>query len=82
MTLLMLQPVVGLMLKLWLAPELTLTPPTGVIEPPEPAEAVMVKVEMLTVKVALMEWFAVTLLKVYELTAPTEEPSTVTLLML
>ena len=59
---------------------MTLTLPDGEIEPPEAAEAVM-EYE-LAVKVALIVWFDVTLLKVYELTAPTEAPSTVTVLIL
>jgi len=38
--------------KLWLAPLLTITAPEGVIEPPAPAEAVMVKVLSLAVHLA------------------------------
>ncbi len=46
----------------WLAPELTVTAPDGLIAPLAPAEAVMVKVSI--AKVAEMEWSAVMLEKV------------------
>ena len=65
-----------MIVKVWLAPELTDTAPLGVIDPLEPALAVTVKVSM--AKVAAMVWLAVTFEKVYEATAPTEVPSTVT----
>jgi hypothetical protein len=44
--------------------------------PPVPAEEVIVYV--LTENVAASGWLAVTLVKVYELTAPIDVPSTVT----
>ena len=63
----------------WFDPWLTDTDPLGEIVPPVPAEAVMVYV--FTENVALIVWFAVTLLKLYELTAPTDAPSTRTLVI-
>jgi hypothetical protein len=63
-----------------LAPDATVTVPEGEIIPPVPAEALMVyEVLLLAVKLAEIVWFAVTLLKVYEVTAPTDDPSTRTL---
>ena len=53
--------------------------PDGLIDPPEPAEAPIVYVAML--KLADIVCAAVTLLKVYELTAPTDAPSTRTFAM-
>jgi hypothetical protein len=41
-TLLILYPLLGLIVKLLLAPALTLTEPDGEMDPPEPAVAVMV----------------------------------------
>ena len=55
------------------------TEPLGEMVPPVPAEALIVYV--LTVKLADIVWFAVTLLNVYELTAPTDAPSTRTFAM-
>ncbi len=65
------------------APELTETEPEGLMEPPVPADAVRVYVftevpEEVAEKVADIVWLAVTLLKVYVDTAPTDVPSTVT----
>ena len=65
--------------KVLFEPWLTDTAPDGEIVPPVPADAVIVY--EIAEKVALMVWAAVTLLKVYELIAPTEVPSTVTLVM-
>ena len=59
-----------------MAPRLTVTVPLGLMEPLAPALAVTVKVSM--AKVAAIVWLAVTFEKVYEVTAPTEVPSTVT----
>jgi len=46
------------MVKVWFRPEATLTGPLGLIVPPVPAEAVIVKLD--TAKLALMVWPAVT----------------------
>jgi hypothetical protein len=74
-----LYPLFGVIVKVLLDPEATLTLPDGEIVPPAPAEAEMVYVvEVVDTKVAAMVLFAVTLEKVYELTVPTEEPLTVT----
>jgi hypothetical protein len=48
-------------MKVWLAPEFTVTAPDGEIVPFDPAEAVMVKV--VGAKVTLIVWLAVTLEK-------------------
>jgi hypothetical protein len=63
--------------KVLFEPWLTDTAPDGEIVPPVPADAVIVY--EIAEKVALMVWAAVTLLKVYELIAPWDTPSTVTL---
>ena len=49
-------------MKVWFAPQPTATAPLGVIEPPVPAEAVIVK--LLSAKLATMVWLAVTLVNV------------------
>src|SRR5438552_2452218 len=64
------------MVKLWFAPQLTLTAPEGLIEPLAPAEALMVKVWV--ENEALMVWLVRTLLKVKLEIAPCETPSTST----
>src|SRR6185295_13001811 len=51
----------GTMLKVWLAPQFTLTAPLGLIEPPAPAEALIVKV--LIAYETLIVWLAWTLVK-------------------
>src|SRR5438067_8564504 len=71
----------GVMVKPLLAPQLTPTTPLGLIAPPAPAEALMVKLPE-EVNVALMVWLASTLVKVYVPTAPCETPSTSTSVML
>src|SRR5438093_1607032 len=62
------------MVKLWPTVAFTVTAPDGVMLPLAPADAVIVYVSI--AKLAEMVWFASTLLKVYEVTAPTELPST------
>jgi hypothetical protein len=47
--------------------------PVEDVEPVEPVELVEVEANE-----ALIVWFAITFLKVYELTAPTDAPSTLT----
>ena len=64
MTLLILYPLFGVIVKVLLDPEVTLTLPDGEIVPPVPAEAEMVYVVLLATKVAAMVRFAVTLEKV------------------
>src|SRR5216117_1563184 len=66
----------GVMVKAWCAPQLTVTEPLGEIEPPLPALAAMANV--LTAKLAAIVWPAVTLVKVWLVTAPAETPSTIT----
>src|SRR5436853_657330 len=66
----------GVMVKPCAAPQFTGTDPAGVMEPPVPAEAVMVKV--FTAKLAAMVWLAATALNVKLLMAPCETPSTST----
>ena len=67
-------------MNVWLPPGGTLTAPLGVIVPPVPGVDVIVY-DNPDSKVATMLWFAITFVNVYELTAPTEDPSTVTSLM-
>ena len=50
-TLAMWKPAFGVIVKAWLLPKLTLTSPFGLIEPPGPAEAVIMKVLMSKVAV-------------------------------
>ena len=64
------------MVKVCELPDVTETWPEGEMLPPEPALALMAKVSM--TKLAAMVCDAATLLKVNELTAPTELPSTST----
>jgi hypothetical protein len=67
------------MVKVLLAPDVTRTLLDGEIDPLVPADAVIVydmELEVVAVNVAEIPWFAVTLLKVYEVTAPTDAPST------
>ena len=71
-------PADGVIVNVWLDPLFTVTVPEGVIVPPVPAEAVMLQVTTTGLKLALMVWLAVTLLNVYEVTAPAGVPSTVT----
>jgi hypothetical protein len=54
--------VAGVIVKVWLAPEFTVTAPDGEIVPFDPAEAVMVKAA--GAKETLTVWLAVTLEKV------------------
>jgi hypothetical protein len=75
----MLYPVPGVIVNILLDPELTETAVAGEIVPPVPAVGVIVK--LLSAKVALMVWLAVTLVKVYVATAPTDTPSTRTFAM-
>ena len=63
--------------KVWLDPQFTTTAPDGEIVP-LPLLAVAVMVKVLRTKLAAMVWFAVTLLKVKLVTAPTDDPSTST----
>ena len=70
-------PVLAVIEKVWFEPPLTATAPEGDMEPPVPADALIVNV--LTAKLADIVWLEVTLVKVYELTAPSEAPSTSTL---
>ena len=65
------------MVNTWFAPLFTITEPEGVILPFAPADAVMVKV--FGVKDDDIVWLAVTFVKVYVPTAPTDDPSTNTL---
>ena len=58
-----LYPHLGVIVKLRLPPELTLTFPNGEMVPPVPAEAVIVYVLVVEVNVALIVWLAVTLVK-------------------
>src|SRR5258705_8783475 len=69
----------GVMVKAWLPPEGTTTAPLGLIVPPVPAEAVIVK--LTAAKVAEIVWAAVTFVKLKEAIAPCETPSTSTLEM-
>ncbi|TMG82452.1 MAG: hypothetical protein E6H78_14685 [Betaproteobacteria bacterium] len=62
------------MVNVWLATALTVTLPAGEILPLAPADAAMVNV--LIAKLAAIVWLAMTLLKVYVDTAPTDTPST------
>ena len=64
------------MVKVLLPPQLT--EPDAVMVPPDPALEVRVKVPAEAVNEAEMVWAALTLLKVYEVTAPTDDPSTST----
>ena len=65
MTLLILYPLFGVIVKVLLDPEVTLTLPDGEIVPPVPAEAEMVYVvAVAAAKVAAIVRFAVTLEKV------------------
>jgi hypothetical protein len=64
------------MVKVWFPPELTVTLPEGEMEPLLLADAVMMY-EVMT-NVTLIEWFEVTLLKVYEEMGPWDTPSTFT----
>jgi hypothetical protein len=73
----MVYPVFASMVKVLFDPWLTEIAPDGEIVPPVPADAAIVY--EIDEKVALMVWAAVTLLKVYELMAPWDTPSTVTL---
>jgi hypothetical protein len=52
-------PVLAVIEKVWLEPPLTATAPEGDMEPPVPADALIVKV--LRAKLATIVWFAVTL---------------------
>ena len=55
-------PVLGVIVKVWFDPPLTATAPEGDMEPPVPADALIVYV--FTAKLADIVWFAVTLLNV------------------
>jgi hypothetical protein len=72
------KPELGVIVNVWLAPELTVTEPVGEIVPPAPADAAIVNVVVLAANEAAMVWFAVTLLNVNDVTVPCETPSTST----
>ena len=58
------KPELGVIANVWLLPLVTTTLPDGLMEPPDPALAVIVAVPPDAANAALIVWFACTLLKV------------------
>jgi hypothetical protein len=69
-------PVEGVIVKVWFAPLFTETAPAGEMLPLPLALTVMVN--GFAAKLAEMVWFAVTFVKLYDVTAPAATPSTST----